>query len=69
MRVVMVISLLGCILALVGVLALGWAWTTALAIWVLSGPLGALLALLLALTPLPGRPKGRTATSVPGRAA
>ena len=57
MRFVVVSSLLGFTVAMVGLTCFGMSWMTAVVIWLVSSPGGAVLALLSALTPPSGGTK------------
>jgi hypothetical protein len=69
MRFVVVSSLLGFVVALAGLTLFGMTWTTALLIWLLSSPGGAILALLSTLTPPANKTKAPMAASVQRQAA
>ena len=69
MRFVLVSSLSGFVVALVGLTFFGMSWTTAVVIWLLSSPGGAILALLSTLTPPAGGPKAPSVAPVPQQAA
>lgn len=69
MRFVLVSSLLGIVVALVGLTAFDMAWTTAAAIWLLSSPAGAILALISTLTPPAEEAEAPAATPVQQQAA
>ena len=51
MRFVVLSSLLGFCVAAAGLAFFGMGWVMAAAIWLLSGPAGAVLAIVVALTP------------------
>ena len=69
MRFVLVSSLLGFFVALVGLTCFGMGWTTAVAIWLVSSPGGAVLALLSTLTPPSGGTKAPAVAPVQQQAA
>jgi hypothetical protein len=69
MRFVLVSSLLGFAVALVGLTCFGMSWMTAATIWLLSSPGGAILALLSTLTPPSGGPKAPASAPVQRQAA
>jgi hypothetical protein len=69
MRFVLITGLLGFIVALAGPAFFDMSWTTAVAIWMLSGPAGAIVALLSALTPVSDRAKAPVAAPAQRQAA
>jgi hypothetical protein len=69
MRFVMVSTLLGFAVALTGLAFFGMDWATAGLIWLLSSPLGAVMALLASLTPPSDRTKAPLATGAQQQAA
>ena len=69
MRFVLVSSLLGFVVALVGLTFFGMAWMTSAVIWLVSSPLGAIVALLSTLTPPAERSKAPVSAPAQRQAA
>jgi len=69
MRFVVLGSLLGFVVAVGGLAFFGMGWLMALAIWLVGGPAGAILALASTLPPRDRRPASALATGLPSRAA
>ncbi len=69
MRFVVLGSLLGFCIAAGGLAFFGMGWLMALAIWLVGGPAGAIVALASTLTPRQSRPAAPVATGFPSRAA
>ena len=69
MRFVVMSSLLGFVVALIGLSVFGMSWTTALVIWLISSPAGAAVALLSTLTLSADRAKAPVAAPAQRQAA
>jgi hypothetical protein len=69
MRFVVMTSLLGFVVALIGLSVFGMSWTTAMVIWLISSPAGAAVALLSTLTLPADRAKAPVATPAQRQAA